>query len=278
MNAKIGKPWGLALLMTVGLLAAIFALGAFNPYQAGAHPDHPSSFVAPHSVTLVASEYEGSETTTPIILTVQFKTSSATPENIKVLVEGFTAADGLANTNENVALIVSSGRADDPDTTDDESLNITIPSSRFTFTIGSDTGIVGAYTVFTLSGIDIDEDVTGNQPIPSGRTVTISFPAPFVIGSPVDTADPMYPRARSIRASVGRASVVGEHSSWKGWGVETKVLPAIPGTKTHVTVKVVSGRGLVDSINTAGRPTVEVGRALSFDMGSFGVPSSNRCG
>jgi hypothetical protein len=185
MNTKIGTPFGLALLMVIGVLAAMFAMGNFTPKPVGAAglaeidvAITPATAMGNGQYTISVSGGSGGITTIPVggTITVTFGSKYVVPSTIATsavklkatVVSGGTG--GTAGRLNDASAITISGRA----------VTITVPDM-------DDTSNASAYG---------DQAIAGHGDLGVGATFTVTFtqaagiinPERAILADDVDTA------------------------------------------------------------------------------------------
>ncbi len=252
MSTKTGKTFGLALIMAVGILAVLFALGTFSSQQAGA---------ATSGVSLSVDDTKpGAE---DVEVTVKFTDSEALsggatpdPDEIVVVLTGFTVT-----TDSDVDSVTVSG-------TDSEGEDVmsTITSGNGTIAVDTTAAVVedpntdaieamAAFTTVTITlSNDIDDVTDGDQPLTFKANTEITL----VFADGIDNPDtPVY----------AMATVDGEESNEVGLGVHLDVSPKGAGAAARVIVEIGTEEGL-DTAGAEGNNLEEI----VIDMGSFGLP------
>ncbi len=270
MNTRVVKSFGLALVVAVGVLALMLALGTFTSQKAGAQNEP------------VKLELDTTKADTNVGLTLTFDVPNLPPggtiditlENLittsadpTVTIEGArtwpvadpddeanVATDAFGTTD--VALTSASQSDIDGDTPNYGVLMLTVPADT------DDTEDTADH--------DGDEDTANiEQGLKAGKITVNIMPSENIKTSQT---------VENVKASIvidvdgsgGDAAASAIESNEVDTGVVLTADPETPGSAAYVTVEVASANGAADE--DAG--TLIVGTRLAFDMGSFGVPSS----
>ena len=208
MSTKVGKTFGLALLMAVGILAVMFALGTFTSQKAGA---------ATSDVSLALSSTDVG--TDPVTVTVKFTESDGTAvgDEIEITLAGLEVTTNVSGTISGR----SAATEDDPDTdgTDEGAAETDAEDVELSGITSTTDGVV------TITIPDMDEDGNnGDQGLKGGEEITVVFTAG--ISNP-DTA------------ANAKATVDGEDSGIVAIGFTLDADPKSAGAASYITIEYV---------------------------------------
>ena len=249
MNTKVVKSFGLALLVAVGVLALMLALGTFTSQKAGAQE---TTGVASDISIAFDDHAAGTE---DVELTVKFTPSTDidVDDEIRLFFVGFgdigSATGNISGTSTSGAAVTGSVFEDT-----DAAIDSVSP--------------VGDVLSLTVDDTDTTNDATtqSDDGFSAGEEITLVFL----------TEIDLHTTAQNVQVHINYGVATGNDptadspgSGEVGIGVVLTADPQTPGSTAYVTVEV----GFADG-TTADNATLIVGTRLAFDMGSFGVPSS----
>ena len=253
MNTRLGKSFGLAFVVAVGILALMFALGTFNAQQAGAQTAELTVSdvkleVADHTPTTAASPAEdGPPAVAAKPITVKFTLSRDAVAEDQIAI----GILGLVNTIPGSATATGPGRQDE----DGEDISHTINLSAVSggATLGEDSWEVATYTF-----ADLDTDTDDYEGFTKGE-VTIQFTSGLT--TPTTAAN-----ARAAVAVGANIVAASEMSDEVGVGVTVDTDTASPGAVARIIVEVGAGEGAAVDAGTL--------EEIVIDMGKFGLPAT----
>jgi hypothetical protein len=144
MNTRLGKSFGLAFVVAVGILALMFALGTFNAQKAAAAP---SNIIDAATVTVDGSNREAGAGG---LITVMFNDGAARDQSETIVIK--LASFGVPSTIDSEDVTISAGT------------NAANPSA-----------VAVSGKTITLVIPDMNDDTGGSDGISSGVTTTVRF-------------------------------------------------------------------------------------------------------
>ena len=267
MNTKAGKTFGLALIMAVGILAIMFALGTFSSQKAGAHDgaathDDGAHTIAHDDVDLNVRNLEAGANRQVV---VEFMDSMARPVGTTISIK--LASFGVTGPIAPESVTISSNDAGNDLTAHP-----------------SDVTVSG--TTITLEVPDMDSD-DGAQGIAGGAMTTIRFQAsaditlPTVAGdyaAEVDDAEGMFVKGVETVGLPDADPAVAEVIGANGVTIE-KTLKLSPTSGARGTEVTATGKGFLKDINALfidtdqngmmGSTEVNIASSISVSKGSF---------
>ena len=238
MNTKAGKTFGLALIMAVGILAVMFALGTFSSQKAGAHDgtvthDNAAHTIAHGDVYLNVRNVEAGANRQVVVV---FMDSMARPVGTTIGIK--LASFGVPGTIAPASVTISS---------DDDDNDLTAHPS--------DVAVSG--TTITLEVPDMDS-ADGAQGLAAAAMVTIRFQAsakitlPTVAGSyaaEVDDSAGMFVKGvATVGLPDADPTAVDEVIGANGITIE-KTLKLSPTSGARGTEVTATGKGFSKDIN-----------------------------
>ena len=186
MNTRLGKSFGLAFMVAVGILALMFALGTFSAQQAGAAAIGDSVSLAVDDTTPGEEDVE-----VTVKYTDDAALSGATPDpdQIVVVLTGFITNTGDVN-SATVSGTDSEGEPVEEFALDTDDVN-TIVTPEVPAT--DDDAAVPSYATVTITlPADIDTTADGDQPLTfkDDKEITLVFAAGFDNPGVATTATP----------------------------------------------------------------------------------------
>ncbi|MDA1270225.1 MAG: hypothetical protein O3A93_03035, partial [Chloroflexi bacterium] len=165
MNTKIGKSFGLALLMAIGVVVTMLAMGMFSPGKASA--DHNTDSTNVHLVTFTPGSFSVNAKTS---WDVTFGVSSALTAGVGTVSITFPEGVVLPSTIDKTRVAAGGGTDIFPLTTDP-----TVSGSTVTLTVPATNASGGA--------------LTGGTDIGAGETVTVAFSQLAGLVNPAKSGD-----------------------------------------------------------------------------------------
>ena len=253
MSTKTGKTFGLALIMAVGILAVMFALGTFNAQKAGAD-DHGG-------VTLSTSTTDPSATDAELTVTFTSKSDISTGDGAIVITlpsDVTTAADTTIK-----ATLIGAGEGDAKQ--DDSERKYTVAGGD----VSVSSGVVTINVPANIPGNNLDPSQTDaheHAGIKGGTEVTVTIPAFTVTKMVRDiTAQVSVVTARDDSDVATSTDDLGT-SAALGLGVVLETNTEAPGATARVIVEIATANGVALDAGTL--------EEIVIDMGKFGLPAS----
>ena len=268
MNTRLGKSFGLAFVVAVGILALMFALGTFSAQKAGAQAADPvlaldttraDSNVAV-TLTLAVPNLQPGAT---IAITLENLVTTTSPPTVTVEdARTWPVADAADERNvamdafnTNVALSgASQSQIDDVSPT----------YGTLTLTLIGDTDTAAP---------EADHDGDAGTPVIQqgikAGTITINVAATAEIKTSQTIETVKASVVIDADGTVGAAGTAAPDSNEVDTGVVLDADPQTPGSNSYITVEVASADGTgVDG------GTIDVDSRIILDMGSFQLPTT----
>ena len=265
MNTKLGKSFGLAFVVAVGILALMFALGTFNAQQAGAQDDDTPPTLAVNDVDL-AVDGKGSvgiPVGTETIVTLTFSSSRALGENdqIDVTLTGFPEASAAVGVTADITGVLDD--AGEPVAKASQAINTNGDEGEQPLTI-----------MLTLSddeNIPVDTTVTvtiGDETDDSGLD---TGDAAGVIKAGVEVTDDLDNEGSETETDDADAD-----STDVSFGVLLDTDTVSAGAESYVSVEVGTATTGADGAGILALTTglINSGDRITIDLESFGLPDS----
>ena len=267
MNTKAGKTFGLALIMAVGILAIMFALGTFSSQQAGAHDGTDAHDDAAHTIDHVDVDLNvrNLEAGANRQIVVEFMDSASRPVGTTIVIK--LASFGVPSTIAPESVTISSNN----------------PGNDLT-AHPSDVTVSG--TMITLEVPDMDS-ADGAQDIAADAMVTIRFQAsaditlPTVAGDyavEVDDAEGMFVKGVETVELPDLDPAMDEVIGANGITI-VRTLKLSPTSGARGTEVTATGKGFSKNINALfidanqdgvmGSTEINIASSISVSKGSF---------
>ena len=252
MTTKTGKTFGLALIMAVGILAVMFALGTFSSQKAGAAiVDGEATLELPDAAILGATSQA---------VTVTFTNDAAMPAGtlVKITLSGIEFPTTDVDDSDITISGMSSPHADDPATYTSIAVTTIAAASApavTTLPVADEDDPLAARTI-TFAIPDTDTTQDEDQGLAADEPITIVVSEFDIPNAPTN-----------VKATVQIGDEDEVSTNQIDIGIALDATPSTPGAVSYIEVGVISASAYAAT-------GIPVGTRITIDFDQFSVPAS----